>query len=110
MAWIARLSHVFYELRVVYSAREASSAGTKAFLETHYATIKELNPGLPMYVRPFDGIEIPYVAARGTGGAYLKRETGGMTADQVLHEFRSMLSASTPLAPGIRRQRLADVV
>ena len=110
MAWVARLSKTFHELRFIYHTQAPSSAGVRAFLERHYATVKELNPGLPIYVRPCDGVSEPYVAARIGGGEYLRREAGGQSADGVMRLLEQMVAVTPPLDPLMRRHQLADVV
>lgn len=63
MSWRARLSTTLNEIRVVYCAHSASSAGTRAFIKHNYPDLKALNPGLPIYIRPSDGAD-PHIAAR----------------------------------------------
>ncbi|KAF6002233.1 hypothetical protein CCYA_CCYA11G3072 [Cyanidiococcus yangmingshanensis] len=110
MAWIARLSHVFHELRLIYSAQDASSAGARRFLEKHYSLIKELNPGLPFYVRPFDAVREPYLTARLHDGNYVTRELTGLEADSVLGQLRELTETAQPLDSTARRRQLADII
>jgi hypothetical protein len=110
MASLARLSHVFHELRVIYSTQGPSSAGTRQFLEKHYALLKELNPGLPVYVRPFDGAREPYLAARRSDGSYVTCNLTGMDADSVLDQVRKLAETAQPLDPVARRRQLADII
>lgn len=63
MSWRARLSKSMNELRIVYCAQSASSQGTREFIKKNYTDIKALNPGLPVYIRPADGVQ-PHIAAR----------------------------------------------
>lgn len=110
MAWVARLSHVAAELRVVYCTRSPASRGTRAFLEQHYARVKELNPGLPVYVRPCDGVAEPYVAARYARGAYERWGTAGMGPDGVLEQVRQLVEAAPAPNAAAKRAQLADVI
>jgi hypothetical protein len=110
MAWVARLSHVFHELRVVYNARDAASAGVRQFLEEYYSFVKELNPGLPVYVRPFDGVREPYVAVRRSDGSYATRQLTNLSARAVLRQIKELTDVALPLDPVVRRRQLADII
>ncbi|EME32302.1 NADH dehydrogenase [ubiquinone] 1 alpha subcomplex subunit 2 [Galdieria sulphuraria] len=69
MSWRARLSHVFEELRIVYSTKHPESSGVRNFIAANYDELKLLNPGLPFYVRCCDGIK-PHVSTRMSNGFY----------------------------------------
>lgn len=92
----------------------------------NYVDLKALNPGLPIYIRPSDGVE-PHVGARyGTShitscylisfsafshrlmffslsfclverGVYEVRKTAGMTSDQILAQVQHLEAASTAI-------------
>mmetsp|Transcript_687 Transcript_687/g.1628 ORF Transcript_687/g.1628 Transcript_687/m.1628 type:complete len:91 (+) Transcript_687:272-544(+) len=66
MSWKARLSVALNELRVVYCTKSGSSEGTRDFLKKYYPELKTLNPGLPIYVRPCDGVDAKVLARYGT--------------------------------------------
>lgn len=44
---------------------------------THYRELKLLNPGMPIAMRPADGVS-PYIAARFDNGVYRSTSTAGM--------------------------------
>lgn len=47
------------------------------WVRAHYRELKLLNPGMPVAVRPADGVS-PYIAARFDNGVYRSRSTAGM--------------------------------
>mmetsp|Transcript_9678 Transcript_9678/g.29412 ORF Transcript_9678/g.29412 Transcript_9678/m.29412 type:complete len:119 (-) Transcript_9678:385-741(-) len=93
MSWRARLSVAVNELRVIYCASSKSSAGTREFVRKYYPDLKLLNPGLPIYIRPCDGVE-PSVSVRYDRGIYGNRKTGSLKADDVLDAVRKLAAAS----------------
>lgn len=115
MSWRARLSVSLNELRIVYCAKSASSAGTREFVKSNYADLKAFNPGLPIYVRPAEGVE-PHVAARYERGVYEVRPTAGMSESQVLGVVEQLEAAAptinSKVGGGIGgvKFKLADIV
>ncbi|KAI0561146.1 ubiquinone oxidoreductase B8 subunit [Gracilaria domingensis] len=87
----------------------------REFLKNHYADLKALNPGLPIYARPADGVE-PHIAARYARGVYDVKRTSNLTADQILGIVKEFEAAATVVnsrvGSGIGGDifKLADVV
>ncbi|OSX72651.1 hypothetical protein BU14_0416s0013 [Porphyra umbilicalis] len=94
MSWRAALSRSVHELRVVYDAASPASAGTREWVRAHYRELKLLNPGMPVAVRPADGVS-PYIAARFDNGVYRSRSTAGMDTISVMAAVKD-LAASAP--------------
>lgn len=115
MSWRARLSTSLNELRIVYCAKSPSSTGTRDFIKDNYALLKALNPGLPIYIRPCDGIE-PHVAARYSRGVMEVRPTSGMSSDKVLDIVQQLeavapaINAKVGVGIGGDKFKLADIV
>jgi len=58
-------------------ARCLISTVPSEWVRAHYRELKLLNPGMPVAVRPADGVS-PYIAARFDNGVYRSRSTAGM--------------------------------
>mmetsp|Transcript_692 Transcript_692/g.1648 ORF Transcript_692/g.1648 Transcript_692/m.1648 type:complete len:118 (+) Transcript_692:272-625(+) len=89
MSWKARLSVALNELRVVYCTKSGSSEGTRDFLKKYYPELKTLNPGLPIYVRPCDGVDAK-VLARYERGVYEAQDVNGKSAEGILNVVKEL--------------------
>lgn len=54
----------------------------REFIKNNYKELKGLNPKLPIYIRPADGV-LPQISARYERGRYLTKGTAEMNAKQV---------------------------
>mmetsp|Transcript_686 Transcript_686/g.1627 ORF Transcript_686/g.1627 Transcript_686/m.1627 type:complete len:117 (+) Transcript_686:367-717(+) len=59
------------------------------FLKKYYPELKTLNPGLPIYVRPCDGVDAK-VLARYERGVYEAQDVNGKSAEGILNVVKEL--------------------
>lgn len=86
------------------------------FIKTNYTDLKALNPGLPIYIRPADGVE-PCISARYERGLYESRSTSNMSPEQVLSQVEQLEAAAESINAnatgggiGGSQFKLADII
>ncbi|GJQ08871.1 hypothetical protein GpartN1_g662.t1 [Galdieria partita] len=116
MSWRARLSHVFEEVRIVYSSKHPESSGVRNFLATSYEELKLLNPGLPVYVRCCDGIK-PHISTRMSNGFYETSSVAGLDPQGIERTLQRMVQkgeeqTKKPLlgSKACQRVQFADII
>jgi len=116
VSWRARLSHVFEEIRFVYSSKNPNSVGVRNFLATSYGELKLLNPGLPIYIRCCDGIK-PHISTRMGNGVYETSSVAGLDIQGIERTLQRMVQkgeeqAKKPLSGSKACQtvRFADII
>uniref|UniRef100_A0A6B2LRF9 Ribosomal protein/NADH dehydrogenase domain-containing protein n=1 Tax=Arcella intermedia TaxID=1963864 RepID=A0A6B2LRF9_9EUKA len=90
MSWIARASTNMREMRLILCHASASSSGARKFLDTHYPTIKRLNPQLPFYVRHYPNVE-PRLVARYDYGGEAMRDLTDLSDKQVYEKMKELV-------------------
>eukprot|EP00002_Diphylleia_rotans_P004329 TRINITY_DN13157_c0_g1_i1.p2 TRINITY_DN13157_c0_g1~~TRINITY_DN13157_c0_g1_i1.p2 ORF type:complete len:116 (-),score=27.87 TRINITY_DN13157_c0_g1_i1:232-579(-) len=88
--WRATLSRNLQELRFHYNAEAATHRGVVNFLSSNYADLKELNPGLPMLVRP-SALAPARIYARYDFGKELHCDVDGLDEKQILDKVRELV-------------------
>jgi len=86
---ISKFGSQLKELRVHLCLAGKSSEGVREFIGKHYASVKQLNPNLPILVREAQGIE-PKLWARFEYGRETSASLSGLNGDQVLQVVQSL--------------------
>ncbi|KAF5366603.1 hypothetical protein D9758_008971 [Tetrapyrgos nigripes] len=80
MSFTKAFSPAIRELRILCSQTGPQSAGTRQFILNRYATIKDLNPDLPVLVREADGTPARIFAR------FVPHAMPGLQTDTAIHE------------------------
>ncbi|KAI0711680.1 NADH dehydrogenase, alpha subcomplex, subunit 2 [Earliella scabrosa] len=87
------LSPAVREIRILCCQTGAASAGTRQFITTHYPTLKQHNPDLPILIRQAKGTPAR-VFARFELGVERNVEVEGLSSSDVASRISQLLGSS----------------
>ncbi|KAI0764741.1 NADH dehydrogenase, alpha subcomplex, subunit 2 [Fomes fomentarius] len=92
-AFAKALSPAVREIRILCCQSGAASAGTRQFITSHYPTLKQHNPDLPILIRQAKGTPAR-VFARFEQGVEKNVEVEGLSSSDVASRISQLLSSA----------------